>query len=381
MKEIVSELRDLRDTSVALDITTIRGIMIAIITHRVPEVFAQPRQDGKHFECPEVYVRCFVKRHLCWSIHRGTRPGHKFPENVDEVCLHFFLRNAVKIWDKNIEDACFIVNSDQTQVLYSAGNKLTYAPRGSKQVSVIGADEKRAFTLMVGVSANGEVLPFQAIYQGSTRRSLPSESARGMDEAARLGFLFKLSCTRTYWSTLETMKSYVIKILVPYFEEKKKAFPHHKKIKCIWNIDVWSVHCSAEFHLWMKTSYTWIIIIFIPGGCTPLLQACDVGIQRILKLAIKRSAHADIVEDMLAQLQCGTSASQVHISKEVGLLRDRSVQWLVNGFKAINKSDIVQKVSPYLKVETLARSDHAVCISYRRSRCVPRVSSTCRMKA
>ncbi|KAI0356402.1 hypothetical protein OH77DRAFT_1379553, partial [Trametes cingulata] len=208
---------------------------------------------------------------LNWSIRRCTRPGHKFPKDVDDISRRFFLRNAVTIRDEMIDDACFIVNSDQTQVLYSAGNKLTYAKKGAKQVAVVGADEKRAFTLMVGISASGEALPFQAIYQGTdASRSLPKANARGMAEARELGFLFVLSRTKTYWATLETMKAYVVEILVPYFEKHRSRLPpkRRQKQKCIWNIDVWSVHRSEDFRDWMKTAYTWIIVIYIPGGCT-----------------------------------------------------------------------------------------------------------------
>ncbi|RDX45145.1 hypothetical protein OH76DRAFT_1330854, partial [Lentinus brumalis] len=205
---------------------------------------------------------------LNWSLRHATRPGQKFPENVAEVARHFFLRNAVTICDESIDDPCFIVNSDQTQVLYASGNKLTYAQRGSKQVSVVGTDEKRAFTVMVGVSASGEMLPLQVIYGGSDpNRSLPSRKARGMAEAKELGFVFEVSGTRTYWSTLETMQSYVEKILVPYFNKHKKRLKCEWQ-KCIWNIDCWSVHHSEEFRMWMKATYAWIIVIFVPGGCT-----------------------------------------------------------------------------------------------------------------
>ncbi|KAI1782135.1 hypothetical protein LXA43DRAFT_855832, partial [Ganoderma leucocontextum] len=205
---------------------------------------------------------------LGWSIRRGTRPGHKFPANVDDVCRRFFLRNAVTIRDEDIVHPCFIVNSDQTQVLYSAGSKLTYAPKNSKQVAVVGSDEKRAFTLMVGVSLNGDVVPFQAIYQGSDpKKSLPQPSVRSYAEAAELKFRLELSNTKTYWSTLSTMKSYVIFILAPYFDHWREHYERPTQ-KCIWNIDVWSVHRSESFRTWMKTEYAWIIIIFVPGGCT-----------------------------------------------------------------------------------------------------------------
>ncbi|KAI1781575.1 hypothetical protein LXA43DRAFT_851732, partial [Ganoderma leucocontextum] len=81
IKEIVQQLRDLRDTSVALDITIIRGLMVAMITHHAPEVFQQVDRSGRHFKCPESFVRRFLKRHLNWSIRRCTRAGHKFPDD------------------------------------------------------------------------------------------------------------------------------------------------------------------------------------------------------------------------------------------------------------------------------------------------------------
>ena len=75
-----------------------------------------------------------------------------------------------------------IVNSDQTGVQYSAGALQTYAETGSKQVEVVGKDEKQAFTLMVGISMSGEVLPFQAIYAGKTvERHDGGEKARCID--------------------------------------------------------------------------------------------------------------------------------------------------------------------------------------------------------
>ncbi|KAI1781574.1 hypothetical protein LXA43DRAFT_854343, partial [Ganoderma leucocontextum] len=130
------------------------------------------------------------------------------------------------------------------------------------------------------------------------------------------------------------MKSYVIFVLAPYFDHWRE-FHQRPTQKCIWNIDVWSVHRSDAFRTWMKAEYIWIIVIYVPGGCTPLLQACNVGIQRILKLAIKKSSHADVVQETLEQLKGGVSPQDVVLRKNIKTLRDRSVQWLVNGYRAI----------------------------------------------
>ena len=76
----------------------------------------------------------------------------------------------------------------------------------------------------------------------------------------------------------------------------------------------------------MKTEYVWIIIIYILSGCTPLPQACNVSIWKILKLAMKRSAHADVADEILQKLKQEMLPGAVQLEKKVGMLRDRSVR-------------------------------------------------------
>ena len=136
------------------------------------------------------------------------------------------------------------------------------------------------------------------------------------------------------------MQSYVQDILVPYFE----AHRQDQNQICIWQIDCWSVHWSAEFHDWMYSNYPWIQIHFVPANCTGLFQPCDVGIQQVLKLAIKHTALQDIINDTKEQLDSGIEPSMVTFEKWLGVVWDHSVQWLVNGYKAINNPELIKKV-------------------------------------
>jgi hypothetical protein len=79
-------------------------------------------------------------------------------------------------------------NSDQTNCMYAPGDKLKYAKTGMKQVSVIGAEEKRAFTIMVTIMSAGCLLTFQAIYQGKTDRSCPNSKSPHYNAAIVAGF-------------------------------------------------------------------------------------------------------------------------------------------------------------------------------------------------
>ena len=215
-----------------------------------------------HFQCRESFVKKFLKKKMEWSLHRATRPGKKIPENTTQILTDATLRLVSTISQNNVPRA-LIVNSDQTGVNYSAGAHETYAPTGSKQVEVVGKDEKRAFTLMVGISMSGEVLPFQAIYTGKTAQSLPAKNAPSYTRATELKFQFESSGNDTYWSTLTTMKSYVTNILAPYFELHCQQLNLPNQL-CIWQIDCWSVHQSLEFRSWMHMQYPWIRIHYVP---------------------------------------------------------------------------------------------------------------------
>ena len=163
--------------------------MIGVITARAPQIFeisvvrkVQGCYIWDHFRCRESFVRKFLQETMSWSLRRSTRPGKKVPDGVTYILTDAFLRLVHTISENNIT-ITITVNTDQTLVTYAAGASETYAPRGSKQVEVVGKDEKQGFTLVVGISMSGKALPFQAIYAGITPCSLPSANTPGYNEA------------------------------------------------------------------------------------------------------------------------------------------------------------------------------------------------------
>ena len=115
----------------------------------------------------------------------------------------------------------------------------------------------------------------------------------------------------------------------------------------VWKIDCWSVHKSDEFLSWMKKHHPTIIVIFVPGGTTSVWQPLDVGIQRVLKLSMKRSAHRDIVNEVATQMEAGVT--EIKLDTTIKTLRDRAVGWVVNAIHDIDKKDLICKViSTYL---------------------------------
>jgi hypothetical protein len=158
-----------------------------------------------------------------------------------------------------------------------------------------------------------------------------------------LNFHFEYSGTSTYWSNFATMKAWVTDVLEPYWCAKKVEFDVPAQ-ECLLQLDVWKVHWRQEFTGWMKENYPWIVLEFVPGGCTGLFQPCDVGIQRPLKLCIKHHQQEDIVKEILTQFEDDISPENVKFDLTLSCLRDRAVNWLVSAYHKINKPEIILQV-------------------------------------
>jgi hypothetical protein len=92
----------------------------------------------------------------------------------------------------------------------------------------------------------------------------------------------------------------------------------------------------------MKTHHSTIIIDYIPGSCTGVAQPCDVDIQWPFKLSTKWSYHEDIVNEFLCQIQHGEPVS---INDRLAVHHNHSIHWLWNTYQAVNKTELVKKVS------------------------------------
>ena len=148
--------------------------------------------------------------------------------------------------------------------------------------------------------------------------------------------------TRHFVTTHKTMQLLVNNIITPYFNKKKVDLGLQKTHSTIWKIDCWSVHKSKAFLSWMNKKHPTIIVIFVPGGCTGVFQPLDVGIQQILKLSMKCSAHCNIVDEVCAQIYAGVTNFKVDTS--LGMLRNHSMGWVMKAICDIKHKDLILKV-------------------------------------
>jgi hypothetical protein len=107
----------------------------------------------------------FVKR-------KATKAAKKIPPNFDQLRSTYYSKIQSLVHDHCVPDE-LIVNWDQTGVFLVPSSKYSMAAIGSKQVAVVGSDDKRQITALLTVTASGELLYPQLIYQGTTERCHP----------------------------------------------------------------------------------------------------------------------------------------------------------------------------------------------------------------
>jgi hypothetical protein len=109
-----------------------------------------------------------------------------------------------------------------------------WGKKGSKYIHVFGVEDKRQIIVVVSSVTNGNSLPLQIIFIGSTTRCLPQN---GLGKASCLGARFHLTYFVNHWSTLKTCQQFVERILIPYHKNEVHELNLPQNQKMVWLIN------------------------------------------------------------------------------------------------------------------------------------------------
>lgn len=287
----------------------------------------------------------FIYKDLGLSLRQATT-GRELPDNWEELKMAFCDRLAIRAKEFNITPD-LVVNADQTGWHLAPHRGRTLARRGDRSVSMFSHHDKRQVTMMVGLSASGEILPLQFIFKGKTDKV---KSTSHHHFTSKHDWLFSTNPDR-HWANLNTMKEWVGKVLHPYFcqklVEKHLVQPYSGRSvkvedinqRCVLVLDCWKVHISKSFTEWMKEKYPYILLLFVPARCTSKLQVVDlVGNYKLKALAIKEfekylleNIHEQI-EQNESRISQGKDPIGYTLDLKMTTLRDRVPEWAEKGF-------------------------------------------------
>ena len=223
-----------------------------------------------------------------------------------------------------------VVGMDQTGLNLVPAASWPYDLKGSTAVAVVGAEDKRQITACLASSLNGDLLPLQLIFAGSTQRCHPAATA------ASNATNVHITHSPNHWSSLETMQEWVTHVLLPYAERQIAAFKLRSDSHIVLLLDVWSVHKGEPFRRFLRTHHPRVHLVFVPANCTSKLQVADVALQRPFKTCVRRCFDEWASETMRRQLAAG-AAVELKASFGMPVIKPLLLQWCVRSWTELQE--------------------------------------------
>ena len=214
------------------------------------------------FNCSNGFIYDFKKRH-----HFSSRRMHlKRRPNIEEENILQWKQKIKSLLKEVPKD--HIVNVDETAWFFYPRGLLTWAEKGSSNVSVtIGGSDKENITALCAITAAGTKLPMMLIASGKTKHV----------EESQLGDVGPhwTSHSASGWTTEDVFIEYLYHISEYFNEEEVHLL-----------LDVYSAHRTDTVKEIANALN--IHLYFIPPGCTDLLQPLDRKVFGALKSTARR---------------------------------------------------------------------------------------------
>ena len=249
----------------------------------------------------------FVKR-------RASTKAKVTVEDFEEKKDQFLLDIKAVV---TLEDIPFdlVINWDQTGMHYVPVSSWTVAKEGSKRVEICGMDDKRQITAVFGCTMVGEFLPVQLVYKGKTDKCHPS---------FQFPSDWNITHSPNHWSNEDTMKDYIVNILVPYVTKKREDLrlpcDHHALVI----YDKFKGQCTPAILQLLEENN--VDVVFVPANCTDRLQPLDVSVNKAAK---------DFMRDQFQRWYADQIQQQVHdnvktpVDLRLSIVKPLSARWFV----------------------------------------------------
>ena len=316
---------NLRECGGIVNRTVVRAAAIGIL-----------RANGALEIDPEIVIvdrwaRSILER-MGFSKRKGTKAARHLPPDF-EIIKETFLKSVKGAIEYEHIPSEMVVNFDQTGAKFVPTSEWTMARYGSKQVPIIGLEDKREMTILLGIAMNGSYLPPQLIYAGKTEQSHPH---------FQFPDKWDVTHTESHWSTTQTMHQYLKNVLLPYFSATRERLnlPNQKGLVLF---DVFKAHRDSDLIEQMKKND--LIPLFVPASCTSELQPLDLTVNSEFKRILKSKFitwYADQLTNQFDSLNLDSkmddttkpnnmpgTVDKAQVNLKISVLKPLHAKWLV----------------------------------------------------
>ena len=224
---------------------------------------------------------------LGWSDRRAnTKAAQSLPKGWESQVADMHLRLAFTVKTFSVHRNN-VYQMDQTFTSFNmvGTGKRTLAPKGSKNVEILGVDDKRGFTSALTNTVGGKLLAIHAVFGGKTGRVDPSGPEADAAVAAGVALW---DHTSTHWFQIGTLRNWVEELVnVDFVADCKARGVNPETQHAILNIDHYPVHTSKAFTSWLREHYPRFHLVYVQAGTTGKCQFADVILNRLYNLYMR----------------------------------------------------------------------------------------------
>ena len=266
----------------------------------------------------------------------ATKAARKLPVDFPELKLTFLKRIQEEVRSKAIPLE-LLFNWDQTGVKLVPVSSWTMAQSGSKQIPVVGLEDKREITVLLAATAAGTLLLPQVIYQGKTT---------GCHAKVAFPDKWHITHSESHWSNEQTMLEYLENIIIPYVTSTRQALDLPEDQPALALFDVFAAHRSYRVLDMLKSNN--IHQIFVPASCTGELQPLDVGINEQFKALLKQEFSRWYANEVQQAMRQGVVISDIKVDLRASLMKPLHANWLMCAISTL--SDKCDAIKNHLKL-------------------------------
>ena len=212
-----------------------------------------------------------------------------------------------------------IINLDQTPSYLVPCKKHTMAAKGSTNVTIAGASDKRSIAATFAITLSGEFLPMQLIYGGKTEQSLPRY---------KFPESFSLSVNQKHYSnTTESMK-FFNEVVIPYFEAERSSNNLSIDQYALVIMDVFTGQMTSDVLNLLRDNN--ILVTNVPPNMTKFCQPLDLTVNGFAKRFMARKFNDWYTDQVSAQLDKEGPIAEIDIKLRLSLLKPLHADWITD---------------------------------------------------